>query len=184
MTDETVATAPKRRGRPPRMAQPERTDQRAPQRNSTLRQTRTGRIQFSDNVYDFDRSLLNPDMDYQWVTKAVLGKDDGRVRADFAKFQMNGWQPVDGSLLPQFGIASGAIEIGGLVLMQRPIEMSEEAREEDRMAARKQVAGQINSLEDTGPGHLPRDNRGESLVSIKRGEPIQVRGDDIEYERP
>lgn len=165
---------PRRRGRRPKAA-----PQRAPQRAPGNGRTRTGRVAFSEDIYAIDRSRLPDHMDYQWVTKSVVGDDTGKVRADLVRFQMNGWEPVEASLLPQYGIEAGEINIGGLVLMQRPMEMTEEARAEDRAKATGQVQTQINRLE----GESRDIRKGDEAVSRKprvfgRGEPISVRSDE------
>lgn len=187
MTDETETVPPVARrkgGWPKGKPRIPREPQRAPQR-STQGRTRTGRTSFNDDVYAIDRSTLNPDMDYQWVTKSVMGDDGGKTRSDFVRMAMNGWTPVDGSRLPQYGVEVGEINIGGLILMERPMEMSEEAREEDYVRATGQVSTQINRLNDV-PDQLEmnrpgQDRRVRGVKSFSRGEPIPVRGDD-DYE--
>ena len=196
MTDESTDTIapvkkhgggwPKGKSRKPQAeAQaPTRTPQRAPQRGQQKR-TPTGRIAFSDDVYAVDRDMLPPHMDYQWITKSVIGDEGGKVRANYVKMTMNGWEPVDGSLVPQYGIESGEVNIGGLVLMQRPMEMTVEAREEEYAKATTQVSTQINrlnaipdELELNRPG---QERRARGQRSFGRGEPIPVRNDN-EYE--
>jgi len=184
---ETIAPVQKRGGWPkgkprgPRSLTP-RAEQRAPQRSPQKGHTATGRIAFSDDVYAIDRSILPEHMDYQWVTKSVMGDEGGRVRSDYVKMTMNGWEPIDASRVPQYGIASGEVNIGGLVLMQRPVEMSEEARQEDIAKATGQVSTQINRLNDI-PDQLElnrpgQERRGRGERRFGRGEPIPVSGDD------
>lgn len=195
MTDETIAPvqkategSPKRgwpKGKPrgPRIAQPE---QRAPQRTPQFggQRTKTGRIKMNDDPYYIDPNTEVPDgMSWQWIAKAVIGKDDGMFRKHFNDMQRQGWRPVDGASIPRFGVTSGEVELGGLVLMERPIEMTQEAVEEDYDKARSQLVGQLSKLDDVPAGTLPRDNRGHRMSSVKRDEAIPVPADN-NYERP
>jgi hypothetical protein len=187
MTDETIAPVQKRGGWPkgkPRGPRVQATAQRAPQRTPQYRGQRTaaGRIKFSDDVYYINPEDVPNGMSWEWKRRTYVGKEDTPYQA---KLAMNGWEAVDGSAVPQFGISAGEVDIGGLVLMQRPKEMTDEARHEDYTTATGQVKTQFNRLEDVRevPANtLPRDNRGRPLSSVRRDSPIQVRSDN-EYER-
>lgn len=159
------------------------TLQRPPQRAMGTR-TRTGRISVSDDPYSIDVNEIPPGMSWQWIARTVMGKDDGKIRMRWTQMARNGWEPVDGARVPQFGVASGMVDLGGLVLCERPREMTDEAREEDYARAVNQVSAQMNRLEDTPNDQLPRkDRHGKSLVSVRRDrEGIKVRADEAEYE--
>lgn len=77
--------------------------------------------------------------DYQWRLKAVLGKDEiDQIRQD----ELNGWEAVPLSRHPELmprNWTGGTIEVGGLVLMERPLIFTQEAREEERRNAREAV---------------------------------------------
>lgn len=186
MTDETIAPAaepaPKTRGWPkgnarsPRLASPERPAQRAPQRIAAYsgRRTPAGRISMSDDPYFIDLSTVPEGMSLRWVRKNYAGKED---RMNLVNASMNGYEAVDGSDFPQYGVESGEIELNGLVLMARPQEMTDEARAEEHARARGQVADHLRGLEDAPPDSMPRRNKDKSMVRVSRGEPIPVRGD-------
>jgi len=83
-------------------------------------------------------------MDLQWVAVSCLGQPLTKERSDFER---KGWTPVHQSDFD--GIYNGRwmkkgeegeISFKGLVLMARPLEFSLKAKEEDRKAARQQVA--------------------------------------------
>ena len=93
-------------------------------------------------------------MDLQWVTSEVFGQPQAQRRAHFEK---NGWTPVhgedfagrfDGRYAPAG--AQGEISVEGLVLMARPIEISERAHRRDRATAKEQV--QLKEAQLTGGG--------------------------------
>lgn len=192
MTDETIAPvqdAPKAKGWPkglkrgPRTPRTEREPQRASQRVSTYSGSRTptGRISVSDDPYFIDVESEVPEgMTWQWVTRTVMGKDDGKMRMHYASMLRNGWVPVDAARVPQYGVVSGEVDLGGLVLCERPKEMTDEAQAEDYARATGQVRSQIQGLENTPPDSLPRKTKDHNMVSVRRGEPIQVRGDSEE----
>lgn len=166
------------------MARPRKIPQRAPQRAPLMGRTKSGRIRVSDDPYWIDPETIKHFRDdlgltLQWNRRTFGGQDD---RMNMVKQAQNGWEPVDGAEFPQFGVPSGEIDIGGLVLQKRPAEMTDEATEEDYERATGQVRAQIARLEDTPAETLPRDNRGAKMTSFKRGEPIPVR-DDSEYEK-
>ena len=158
--------------------------QRAPQRPKLGQRTASGRISSSSDPYHIDVEEIPAGMSWQWVTRTVMGKDDGKMRMHWTEMARNGWEPVDGSRVPQFGVATGMVDMGGLVLCERPKEMTDEAEAEEYAKATGQVAAQIQRLEETPDDQLARrDRAGRSLVSVKRGEPIPVR-EDSDYERP
>ena len=94
--------------------------------------------------------------DYQWKLKAVLNQDDiDRIRQN----ELNGWTPVPLSRIPDLmprGWKGDTIEVGGLVLMERPKLFTDEAREEERRAAREAVITKEAQMKDGRAGDLGR----------------------------
>ena len=92
--------------------------------------------------------------DYQWKLKSVLGQDDvDRIRQN----EMNGWEPVPLSRHPELmpkGWKGDTIEVGGLVLMERPMMFTQEAREEERRAAREAVITKESQMKEGRSGDL------------------------------
>lgn len=96
--------------------------------------------------------------DYQWKLKAVLNQDDNeRIRQS----QLNGWEEVPLSRHPELmpkGWKGETIEVGGLVLMERPKIFTDEAREEERRAAREAVMTKEQQMKESRSGDLgPRN---------------------------
>lgn len=118
-----------------------------------------------------DRSLIPEGMDLQWVTSEVFGQPDPQHRADFER---RGWTPVhqedfNGQFNGMFMAkdAPGEITVHGLVLMARPIELSQKAKQADRRKAMEQVLIKEQSLRG---GDLPitLDPRHPSAINTNR----------------
>jgi hypothetical protein len=94
--------------------------------------------------------------DYQWKLKSVLNQDDiDRIRQN----EMNGWEPVPLTRHPELmprGWKGETIEVGGLVLMERPMMFTQEAREEERRAAREAVVTKEAQMREGRSGDLGR----------------------------
>lgn len=88
--------------------------------------------------------------DLQWVTYEVLGKGEPAMRQDF---EINGWQAVTqdmfGRLLDGMYMKKGEkgeIVYGGMVLMERPYELTEEAKAEEAAARIGAMRAQENMI--------------------------------------
>lgn len=92
--------------------------------------------------------------DYQWKMHEVMGKPDvERIRQN----ELNGWTPVPLSRYPEMmprGWKGEIIEVGGLVLMERPLLFTEEARAEERRAAREAVITKEAQMREGRSGDL------------------------------
>lgn len=114
----------------------------------------------------------NKDYSFQWNTSEVFGQPDPQHRGRFEN--IGGWTPVhqddfDGDLDGLF-MKKGdpnEINVGGLVLMARPIEMTEKARRLERRTANEQVQIKEQALRG---GDLPvsLDSRHPSAVNSNR----------------
>ena len=94
--------------------------------------------------------------DYQWRLKAVLGKDEiDQIRQD----ELNGWEAVPLSRHPELmprNWQGNTIEVGGLVLMERPLIFTQEAREEERRTAREAVLTKETQMREGRANDLGR----------------------------
>lgn len=114
---------------PVRATEPETADTVRPKKMRTRKGGATDRLHVP-------KELIPVGMDYQWVTDSVLGQPDVQTRMNY---EANGWEAVPASRHPGLFMPvghTGEINVGGLVLMERPIELTMEAREEERQAAR------------------------------------------------
>ena len=98
------------------------------------------------------QEMIPEGIDLQWVTDTVYGQPDVQGRQSF---EINGWRPVtgqmwnnlfDGMFMPKGH--PGEIKVMGSVLMERPLELTLEARAEEaaqahgaRVAAEAQLRG-------------------------------------------
>lgn len=107
---------------------------------------------------------------YEWKLKSVMGQDDvDRIRA----IELAGWEPVPLSRHPELmprGWKGETIEVGGLVLMERPSVFTQEAREEERRAAREAVLTKENQMREGRAGDLGK----RSADIRKTREPMSV----------
>lgn len=94
----------------------------------------------STDPFAFDRSIIPDGWDYQWVTCEVYGQDQ---TSQMVAHQENGWTPVpadrhSGAFMPPG--YKGNITRDGLMLMERPMALTLEARDEERRKAFGQAA--------------------------------------------
>lgn len=139
------------------------------------------RVQTGDPL-DVPLSERPKGWDYQWNPVTVLNKGINEVLQGDLRMYSNGWRPVPASRHPgrwtPVGF-EGEIVVDGLRLEERPMSLSEEAREEDIAHARAQVRDRTDALRLTQkslPGaDVARRRQQAGKVSID----FSDRGDDI-----
>lgn len=105
---------------------------------------------------------------YEWKRETVFNKSDPTYDVLVAE---QGWTPVESSRHPGF-MPDGATSIrrDGLILMERPVELSEEARREDLRMARDVVRSKEQALGASPPGTMERTkpivNKNYSRIDI------------------
>jgi hypothetical protein len=121
---------------------PQRPAQRSEQRVGQRMIMRTG-----SNRFEFNRDLIPQGMSYEWKRCTLYGQEDTEHLVDL---EQNGWEPVPSERHPELSgrraVAGSKNVRGGLMLMERPIEITDEARDLDTFAARHQVAAQVQRL--------------------------------------
>lgn len=155
MTDTTVAEAPRQKRKYTKRQQPQReaeirTEPVREEIRETRQRVRKGFVGSTDIPLSLREKYGARGMDLQWVTVSVNGQPTPQVRAGY---EVNGWQPLLGKDAPD--IASlfmpkgwhGEIEVSGLVLMERPMELTLEARREEYAAAKQQLGAQVHKLQ-------------------------------------
>lgn len=94
-------------------------------------------------------------MDLLWVTDSVNGQPTPQIRAEY---EINGWEPILGKDHPEVAAIympkgwQGEINVGGLILEQRPMELTQEARAEERQAASNAMGSLQSNLR---AGNIP-----------------------------
>lgn len=107
-----------------------------------------------------DPNLIPEGMTYEWKVETVMGMEAEAEMVDAQEY--GGWSFVPSSRkgherLGQRKYREGnRIGHGGLVLMERPKELTEEARAEDAEAAAAQVGTQMRRLQLTSRGEMDR----------------------------
>jgi hypothetical protein len=162
-------------------------------RRDFMRDPQTGRIIIERDGVMYTRRVVNtgdkfqvdandiPDgMSYQWIAVTVDGMEQ---RNSMAQFEMNGWRPVPMSRYPgRYGpqkAKNGAINhepiiIEGLMLVERPIELTIEAREEEIGAAKSLVKTRNEQFQPRLPDALARRGTGLRAKRTIEGMPPDV----------
>ena len=155
-----------------------RADMRTPMREEDPRTRAARRAEeirnhlggLDDGTDEFfiDPRDIPPGWSYEWKRKTVLGQEDPAYMVSLAR---KGWEPVPASRHPHMmpeGYASAAIERKGLILMERPLELTEEQRELDRRAAINQVRQKEQQLAQAPSGQFERQNKDSPLIKVKK----------------
>lgn len=133
-----------------------------------------------DAASEFDLPLdIIPDgWTYQWCRKSTLGREDtDNMMARLA----TGWAPVPvkrHAFLMPANWAGDYIERKGLILMEKPTVLVQEARERDNREALDAVRNKEEALGLTPQGELPRDAHPETRPKLtKTVSPVAIPGD-------
>lgn len=160
--EASESAEPRRRGRP-RKIPVLRSDQISENREiAGGRATaigRDGRVLSRRRSGEADKFAIPPHIipdgwTYEWKSKTILGQEQ---TDHITGLMENGWTPVPAERhAGQFMVRSGTGEIvrDGLVLMERPVELTEEARQEDKALARLQVRQQIEQYRAKMPSGM------------------------------
>ena len=104
---------------------------------------------------------------YEWKRHSVNGLEDPFY---IASMREQGWEPVDPRRHPTWvppGYDKPHIIKGGQILMERPIELTNEARAEAKMLATKQIVEAEQRLGMTPKDTLTRDHAGAKPRVVK-----------------
>jgi len=141
---------------------------RAARRAEEIRNHLGGMDDGTDEFF-IDPRDIPPGWSYEWKRKTVLGQEDPAYMVSLAR---KGWEPVPASrhphMMPEGWVSTATIERKGLILMERPLELTEEQREIDRRAAINQVRQKEQQLAAAPAGTFERNNKDSSLVKLKK----------------
>ena len=104
---------------------------------------------------------------YEWKRHSVVGQEDPFY---IAQLREQGWEPVDPKRHPNWlppGYSMPAIIKHGMILMERPIELTNEARAESRQMANKQIREAEQRLGMTPKDTMTRDHDGAKPRIVK-----------------
>lgn len=107
--------------------------------HSEPRRTRRRKATAVEDIFYIPVEEIPEGSSYEWKRWAVVGQEDPFY---IAQMREQGWEPVDPKRHPSWlppGYSQPYIIKGGQILMERPIELTEEARAEQKVLARQQV---------------------------------------------
>ena len=112
-----------------------------------LSRTRT----FVGDIFEIPKEMIPPGWSYQWNSVSISGNSDILLDQNHMMHQ-NGWRPVPaeryaGTLVPKG--ATGNIIRGQQLLMERPEQLTQEARQEDLRNANQLISDRNESLKLT-----------------------------------
>lgn len=141
---------------------------RAARRALELREHRGGNMDDGVDKFYIDPRLIPDGWSYEWKRFTILGKEDPSYQVSLAD---RGWEAVPRSrhpfMMPE-NYQGQTIEREGQVLMERPKEITDEVNVIEKRKAREQVRSKEEQLAGAEPGQFQRDNKGNSLVSVKK----------------
>lgn len=107
--------------------------------HGTPRRTRRRKATAVEDVFYIPVEEIPEGSSYEWKRYTVKGEHDPYY---LAQLREQGWEPVSPKRHPTWvppGYSENNIIKGGMILMERPIELTEEARAEQRALAKTQV---------------------------------------------
>jgi hypothetical protein len=177
----------------PRQAtHPKPTQHATPRRDPTVQRTAnrdpaTGRVVVIRNGKTYTRRTINTEdkfhidpadipegMSYQWISHTIIGQEQRNTMAAFAT---NGWEPVDLSRYPGRYAppnATGAIILEGMMLVERPIELTLEARAEEIREAKNLIRTRNEQFTPKLPEALERRGTGLRAKRSIEGMPPDI----------
>ena len=155
------------------VAREESPRDRAARRAAELRGHIGNMDEGTDDFY-VPREYIPDGWSYEWKRKTNMGMEDPAYQVQIARM---GWEPVPASRHPNMmpeGNKYLIIERKGMVLMERPMEITEEARQIERQRARNQIRQKEAQLASAPDGTLTRDHAQVKPKISKSYAPIPI----------
>ena len=114
---------------------------------------------------------------YEWKRRTIAGQEDPAYQVSLARM---GWEPVPADRHPNMMPVRGqytTIERKGMMLMERPMELSEEARSIELRRARQQIANKKTQLGSSPDGQFGRDHASVKPKVSNSYEPMPIPND-------
>ncbi len=143
--------------------------ERAARRAAELRDHRNGDLDDGTDEFFVEPGIIPEGWTYEWKVKTILGAEDPAHQVKLAR---DGWEVVPATRHPEMmpaGHKGMEITRKGMVLMERPSEITEEVRALELRRARLQVRAKEEQLTSAKPGEFERTNKGNDLVKVKKG---------------
>jgi hypothetical protein len=142
--------------------------ERAARRAAELREHRNGDLDDGTDEFFVEPGIIPDGWTYEWKTKTILGAEDPAHQVKLAR---DGWEFVPAARHPEMmpaGYKGVEITRKGMVLMERPSEITSEVRSNELRRARLQVRSKEEQLSSAKPGQFERSNQGNDLVKVKK----------------
>lgn len=142
--------------------------ERAARRVAELRGHDTDLGDDGNDEYYIELGIIPEGWSYEWKVRTVLGAEDPAHQVALAR---KGWEVVPASRHPELmpvGYKGVEITRKGMVLMERPLEITEEARKAEYRRARMQMRDKEAQLTQAKGGEFDRTNKGDPLVKINK----------------
>jgi hypothetical protein len=130
-----------------------------------------------DGVDEFyiDPRIIPDGWSYEWKRYTTLGAQDPSYQVSLAR---GGWEAVPASRHPELmpdNWKGAHIERKGMILMERPAEITEQVKAREERKARDQVGQKEQQLYGAPAGQFQRDNKGNPLVKVAKSyEPMAI----------
>lgn len=176
--DEDVGVAPRAAAHAPNRVDA-RVDAHVEEHEEPRKRTRRRKATVSENPYYIPLEEIPEGLSYEWKRWSVIGQTDPFY---IAQQREQGWEPVPPKRHPNWvppGYNEPHIIKGGMILMDRPIELTLEAKKELRQLSRTQVREAEQRLGMTPKGELSRDadDRVRPRITKEIGRMVPI-GDD------
>lgn len=146
-----------RPGRPPARKEQVKAAVERPLQRESARPKRLQRSRDSGDKFYVGADTIPMGMSYNWKAITIVGKDN---KEHMIRMRRDHWTPVPAGRHPEISGASpedtGQIVIDGLILMERPDYLTEEAHDERTGVARDTFKEHMQRVGFAGKGEGPR----------------------------
>lgn len=182
MTETAEAPLTRRRLKPAVVERPPQrataTDAREPMHETVHgapRRTRRRKATVQEDMFYVPIDEIPEGSSYEWKRWSVNGLEDPFY---IAQMREQGWEPVNPKSHPTWvppGYSQPHIIKGGMILMERPQSLTDEAKAENRKLAKQQMREAEQRLGMTPKDTLTRDHEGVKPRLVKElMRPIQI----------
>jgi hypothetical protein len=140
---------------------------RAERRAAEIRKHNEGATEGTADRFYINPASIPDGWSYEWKRKTIWGKEDPAHDVEMARL---GWEPVPATRHPELMPKGNwqTIERDGMILMERPKVLTDEAHRRNLQTARQQVRAKEAQLSQTPEGTLPRDEDPRTKPVIKK----------------
>lgn len=143
--------------------------ERAAARAKALRDNAGGDMDDGTDEFAIDLDIIPDGWSYEWKSWQTFGMDLSSHHVHLAR---KGWEAVPTSrhpeLMPLGTKGSDPIIRKGMLLMERPLEITKEQRELEYRDARRQVRAKEEQLTQAPAGTMDRVTKDHNLVKVKK----------------